>query len=118
MSTFKILGSLMTLTCIALLASGCVGLEEHNRVKFALRKCQAKNEELTGWLEDEHRQAMRARAPDRATDGWRRVVEYVDDGVKKRGKSLVYDAEEPSFAAPVARRPGSSSQRPETGTSL
>ena len=43
------------------LATGCVGLDEHKRVEFALRKCQAKNEELARDLEDARGLASGAR---------------------------------------------------------
>lgn len=52
MTKLRILASATPLALIALLASGCVGLDEHSRVKFALRKCQAKSEELARDLED------------------------------------------------------------------
>lgn len=52
MTRLRILASGAALASIAVLVSGCVGLDEHNRVKFALRKSQSKNEELARDLED------------------------------------------------------------------
>jgi len=52
MGNVRCVAATMVAVSVAVLAGGCVGLEEHQRVKFALNKCQAKSEELARDLED------------------------------------------------------------------
>ena len=52
MGMLRTIGSALACICVVGLVTGCVGLDEHRRVEFALRKCQATNEELSRDLED------------------------------------------------------------------
>jgi chemotaxis protein MotB len=90
---------------VSILVSGCVGLDEHNRVKFALRKAQAKNEELARDLEDARSKANLLEQQASGQDNELAVQKSLAESLREENERLAksYDQLQQEFEALVKK---------------
>lgn len=105
MGTVRAAGWMLTVAWAAIMASGCVGLDEHNRVKFALRKAEAKNEELSRDLSDARLRAQtfdqQLAARDSELSAQRSLAGNLQQENERLGKA--YDQLQAEFSALVKK---------------